>query len=203
MNISESWKNRTVFEKQLDLNLKELNGTYPSHWMVFLKFLDYLKDKDIKTLLDVGCGAGTYSELCKKHFPYIQYTGTDYSQDAIDIASKQWPGSKFYCKDYKELTYEDLKDIDILHACSLHNVLPNGDECLEFLLKLKPKYLILGKVHLTVKASFSTTYTADTITTYLYRHNYNNLYKLFRENGYFAKEIRANNYTSFLLIRKE
>jgi len=172
--------------------------------MIFLNFLDQLRTKNANTLLDVGCGIGAYSELCRKHFPDIQYIGSDYSQDAIDTASKQWPNSKFYCKNYKELGPDDLKDINILHACSLHNVLPNGDECLEFLLGLGVKYVILGKILLTVKASFSVTYTAyDTITTYLYRHNYNNLYKLFRDKRYLVKEVRADKASNFLLTRMD
>jgi len=198
-NILDSWKNKEVFEKQLSLNLKELEATYPAHWTAFITFMTLLKPK-VKTVLDVGCGVGAYSELCRRHFQEIKYIGMDYAEEAIEVASKRWPGIEFKCKNYKDLTPDDLRGVDVLHACSLHNVLPDGDECLDFLLGLKAKYVILGKILITGKASFYSTYMAyNTIQTYLYRHNYLGLYSLFKKHGYLAKEMRVEDASNFLL----
>jgi len=199
MENLNSWKNKEVFEKQLALNLKELEGHYPAHWGAFITFMTLLGSK-VKTILDVGCGAGVYSEICRKHFPNIKYIGMDYSEEAIEVASRQWPGIDFRCKNYKDLTQDDLRRIDVLHACSLHNVLPDGDECLNFMLGLKAKYIILGKILTTNQASFYSTYMAyDLIPTYLYKHNYLSLYGIFKKHGYLAREMQANGASNFLL----
>ena len=40
-DLINSWKNNKVFNKQLELNLKELSNesNYPSHWRAFISFL--------------------------------------------------------------------------------------------------------------------------------------------------------------------
>ena len=41
-NTIESWKNKEIFNIQLELNIKELNDNYPSHWLDFIKFLNII-----------------------------------------------------------------------------------------------------------------------------------------------------------------
>lgn len=204
MKFINSWKNKKVFEKQLSLNLKELSGTYPSHWNAFLVFIGYLEKTPAKRIIDVGCGCGSYSELCRRHAPWLRYTGIDYAQEAVDVASKQWFNATFFQKDYKDLTRSDFEQIDILHACSLHNVLPDGDTCMEFLLSLRPKYAIFGKIYTTIDKSHYTVYKAyDEINAYLFKHNGYWLRDLFKNNGYIIKEIKDGEASNFFLTRND
>ena len=76
----DSWKNKKVFEKQLELNKFEFNNLYPQHWF---DFLNTIKSLNISNILDVGCGSGVYYKLCQKEIPNINYFGVDYSIDAI------------------------------------------------------------------------------------------------------------------------
>ena len=187
MEHLNSWKNKKVFEEQLELNLKELKGEPPSHWQALLYFVGIIQTSMVasgtvpRTLLDIGCGCGAISKLLRSMYPEIQYTGMDYAPEAIEIASKQWPFANFIEKNYKDITKEEIDQYDIVYACSLHNVLPDGDAAIDTLLSLKPKFLILGKILTTHDESYYETYKAyNLITTYKYFHNYQKLHdKLF------------------------
>jgi len=192
MEYTNSWKNLNVFKKQLNLNLKQLlnQNTYPPHWIAFIYFI---KQINPKTILDIGCGCGSYYELCKTEFKNIIYTGTDYSKDAIDIAIKKWNYTKFIEQDYTSLTKEFILDFDVIHLGALLDVLPNGDEALEFILSLNAKNIIIGRIMLVNEPSHYQTYIAyDEITTYSYRHNINNFYYLCNKYNY-TVEIFDNN----------
>jgi SAM-dependent methyltransferase len=202
-SLINSWKNKEIFQKQLELNLEELKGMYcfvPFHIGDFLHFAEKIKDVAYR-LMDVGCGCGFYSELCKHYAPWIKYEGIDYSQEAIDVAKTQWNGIKFECKNYKELKPEDFKDVDILHACSLTNVLPEGDKCINFLLSLGVNFIILGKILTTSKQSYYDIYKAqDLIDSYMYYHNYSELIESFKKYKYdVIEEIKHDNNSNFLL----
>ncbi|SVB57190.1 uncharacterized protein METZ01_LOCUS210044, partial [marine metagenome] len=142
-----SWKNKDVSKAQLELNEKELNN-YPEHWELFINAVLSLVGINRSSLLDMGCGVGTYKELCQRHIPTISYTGMDYSQEAIDIAQKRWGGNNWRVGNYKTLTEDDAKKYDILHTGAMLDVLPNGDEALSFLVGLGFEKIILGRVKL-------------------------------------------------------
>ena len=100
----------------------------------------------------------------------------DYAPEAIEIAKENWPFAEFIEKDYRDLTKKDTDKYDVVYACSLHNVLQNGDEAIDYLLSLKPKFLILGKILTTHTESYYETYKAyNLITTYKFFHNYQKL----------------------------
>ena len=38
-NLENAWKNNNIiFQKQLECNIKELNGNYPPHWNSIISF---------------------------------------------------------------------------------------------------------------------------------------------------------------------
>lgn len=181
---TDTWKNPIVFEKQLILNLKELDS-YPQHWIDFIDLISSINTKKISSILDIGCGCGTYYHLCKTHFLNITYTGIDYSNDAVEIAKKQWKYDKFFEYDFWSLTPNYLSEFDIIHCGALLDVLPNADTALEKLLSMQPKNILLGRVKVTNKDSHFTQYTAyDAIETYAYYHNIGGLRKLFNKYNY-------------------
>lgn len=178
---SDSWKNNVVFSKQLELNKRELLN-YPPHWV---EFVNILKSLGSKKILDLGCGVGAMSELCKKNIPDILYTGVDYSDDAIRIARNEWPHNDWFVMSYENLNKEFCKQFDTLHAGAFLDVLSNGDEVLDLLLSLGVCNVLIGRARVTEKNSYYTTYKAyDEITTYAYHHNLNNLKSLSDKHSY-------------------
>ena len=191
MDNINSWKNKNVFKKQLELNILELSNNYPQHWLDFIKFINIEKPK---TILDIGCGCGSYYELCNLEFSNIKYTGIDYSNEAIELAKQKWDYDRFYVKDINELTKEYINEFDLIHMGALLDVLPNGDEVLEYILSLSPKKIIIGRMELTDKSSYYETYIAyNEITTYKYIHSYSDFLKIIDMNGYQIIEKINNN----------
>ena len=176
----DSWKqSRSTFEQQLERNMYELNTSYPPHWINFISVVE--SSPDIKRVVDVGCGAGVYHNLCEKL--KVEYVGYDYSRDAIEIAESTW-GGNFNCLDYKDLTEEHILDTDLVVANALFDVLPNGNEALETLLKLKPKRLLAQRVRLTENDSYFEEYSAYDIMTYKFFHDSDELFGTIKANNY-------------------
>jgi trans-aconitate methyltransferase len=196
MNI-DSWKNKDIFNKQLILNIKELDN-YPDHWKDFIQLISPIKN-NITSILDIGCGCGTFYELCKRHFSNFKYTGVDYSDEAIQLAKKYWKYNNFFQYDFWSLTPEYISLFDLIHCGALFDVLPNGDIALEKLLSFKPNKILIGRINITNKDSFFTEYLAyDSIQTYQYYHNINKLNDLFIKYNYNITIIN----TSILLETK-
>lgn len=191
-NVSETWKYSNVFEKQLELNIKELNGKYPSHWDAFIKLL---KQHNPKSMLDVGCGCGAIYELCVRELPELDYHGVDYAESAIELAKKTWDKDRFSVKDCVSLKEADVVGYDLIHMGALLDVLPNGDEVLSHILSLAPTSVLITRMKLTEKESYYNTYKAyDEIITCEYYHNKANFYKLCEEHGYVISNIENNFY---------
>ena len=90
-----SWRDSSsAFEQQLARNIQELQGKFPPHWD---HFVTYLKNNNIDRVVDIGCGAGAYYAITSQMG--IEYVGYDYSQHAVDLATKAWDGN-FICKNY-------------------------------------------------------------------------------------------------------
>lgn len=197
--LSDSWKNSNVFHKQLDLNLIEFSSlsNYPPHWKSFINFVNVVKPKSI---LDIGCGCGSYYELCKRHFGNLKYVGFDYSESAISLAKEHWKYNEFYVKDLFSLLKEDVSFYDIVHLGALLDVLPNGDEALLKVLSLDIKNIIIGRMEVTNLKSYFKAYKAyEEIETCQFYHNLENTNKAFDAFGYVCQSIG----NTFLLTKNE
>jgi 2-polyprenyl-3-methyl-5-hydroxy-6-metoxy-1,4-benzoquinol methylase len=198
MEHINSWKSKEVFEKQLELNKKELDK-YPPHWYSFIKLINTLDIKDNFKLLDIGCGVGVYSELCNRHLKNISYTGIDYSEEAILIAKNNWNnGSNFIVKDINDIDYNFLSKYDLIHMGALLDVLPNADDVLDFLLKFSIKYILISRIDISDIKNCYTYKAYDEITTYKYIHSKDNLLKTIYNNKYKILSMDGNN----LLLEK-
>lgn len=67
--------------------------------------LGLMQRKDVKSLLDVGCGTGPMYELNKDYG--FTYKGTDYSRTMIDTCKRQFPEGNFEVEDMRHLTEPD------------------------------------------------------------------------------------------------
>ncbi len=194
----DSWKNKSVFEKQLSLNQTQISDSknYPPHWTTFLHLL---RDTEIKSFLDVGCGAGIYYELLRQNYPDIKYTGTDYSAEAIDVAKEYWKYDNFYVMDIMDLTSDYAKQFDLIHLGAILDVLPNANEVLDFVLSLDINYLIISRLEFSTDFGNDVTneYIAyDEITTYRFRHSFNkfNAIVQYRNYKYTTYEFAPRQY---------
>ena len=179
-----SWKNSEVFKKQLQFNLKELPSinNYPLHWNISLHIL---KNAGTKSLLDIGCGCGSFYKVCKDNLPEVKYCGCDYSKDAIILAEETWTDGCFFVEDIMNLSAEDVKDYDTLYASALMDVSPNGDGMVDKMLSLNANRILLSRVKMTNQDSYYVEYKAyEEIETCAYHHNASNLIDIFSKHDY-------------------
>ena len=174
-SLSEQEKQQTVLEYYWDL--------YPSHWRDMCTVLNQFRPESIHEL---GCGVGAASQVIKRHFPSIEYSGSDYSEDAIELAKSQWgTPEKFSVVDIRDMTTDFVQQYDCLLEGAVFDVMPNGDELLEFVLSLKPHNLYVQRMKFTDGPSYYEEYEAyNTIPTCQYYHNIENVIKMGKDAGY-------------------
>lgn len=191
----DNWKIKALHEKQLQLNKQEYESSWPPHWDFLVKAgKEYFNPKT--KVLDIGCGCGFFNLLLEHETPLTgnNYTGLDYSENAIEIAKENFSGN-FYVKNYTDLTEDFTSNFDFGIISALTNVLPNGDEALNFLLSLNIPNLILLKILKTQNDFHCSTYTAhDTATTYRFEHNNEKLNEIIMDNGYSIVYNSGNEY---------
>jgi ubiquinone/menaquinone biosynthesis C-methylase UbiE len=93
-------KNVTVFDSNATENggfLYTTNATFSSH-VANKRISDEIFgfiDPSYKTLIDIGCGDGMYTDNIKQNFPHLEVFGFDPAGKAIEIASRKYPDVKF------------------------------------------------------------------------------------------------------------
>ena len=83
-------------------------------------FLEYLKNKeDVKSVLEIGCGIGTYPIEFKKYFDKKDYLGIDIGNPAIKYC-KQNSNFEFMCGDIIDMELDKKFDLVFSHAVIDH-----------------------------------------------------------------------------------
>ena len=196
MEFIDTWKNKTVFLKQLDLNKKELDGNYPPHWISFIDIVNSMNTNI--NLLDIGCGVGSYYELCRRHCKNVNYMGMDYSADAVEIARNQWECDQFIVLDVNDLTQNFLSNYNMIHMGALLDILPNADDTLKFILGFGVEYIFISRIEVSTQTECSTYTAYDEITTYKYKHCRDTLLNIISDNGYTVFKSSGSN----ILLKK-
>lgn len=74
-----------------------------------------------RTLLEVGCSSGFYSEVIRIKGLNFTYSGCDYSAAFIDLGQKCYPGLPLSVQDATALIHEDASfDVVVSGCCLLH-----------------------------------------------------------------------------------
>lgn len=202
MSEKDTYKtSKTVFRKQLNLNLRELGGSYPVHWNHLLEDLSFIcNNYQVKRFIDIGCGCGTSKKLIEDNFKSLQYQGFDYSENAIEIAKEEWKSDSFFVKDCFDFQKEDFDANDIIYMSALGDVLNNADELFEKFLNIGTNYMLFYRVRTTDKESFSQeTIAYDDVHTFSYYHNLEELTGKISSYGYQCK-MKKNNENSYNLL---
>jgi len=83
-------------------------------------FIEYLKNRtNIKTVLEIGCGTGTYPITFKNLFSNMKYVGIDIGAPAIEYCKRN---SKFdfICGDFIKMEFDEKYDLVFSHAVIDH-----------------------------------------------------------------------------------
>jgi len=124
--LSSSWMDEEVPEQQRALVNREIELYRTGHPVpAFDALVDILKSNieglADKSLLEIGCSSGYYSEVLSYKGGVASYRGCDFSPAFVRLARQTYPSIQFDVEDATSLSYgSDSVDIVISGCCLLH-----------------------------------------------------------------------------------
>lgn len=84
-----------------------------------------LKKRNIKTILDFGCGVGRSLRYLANYFPNSELFGCDVADDELQIAKKTFPTARYFNNSNIEDFYNMNEGFDLIFtACVMHHIDP-------------------------------------------------------------------------------
>ena len=125
-----------------------------------------LKNFGIESVLEVGCGLGTFTNHMSRSFPHIRFKGIDVSETAIQKAKEKYPHIEFIHDNFlnylKNLSDNDEKMDAVLLAECMWYILEDLDEIISLLSeKYSEKYLLINQTFYKGKQKYGTEYFKD------------------------------------------
>jgi len=106
--------------------------------------MDLLKEKGVKSFLDVGCGTGPLYQMIKDSDGRwnFKYKGTDYSRTMVDTAKREFPEADWEVQDARDLKEGDSSwDAVVIMHCLDH--LDDYDKAIEEAARVAKKYVLI------------------------------------------------------------
>lgn len=103
---------------------------------VYKRLMEFFREKQLKSIIDIGCGSGF---KLIKYFNNFKTIGFELPP-ALDFLKEKYPDKTWILSDFNyipEETYDMIICIDVIEH------LKNPDELLDYIKKLKPKYVAL------------------------------------------------------------
>ena len=223
-DLKEFLDGDAIETKDLYQNLKELDfinmhlGGYNAS-RNGLKTL--LKETKIKTIMDIGFGGGDSIKqlaiLAKKKNTNLFFYGVDLKQDCVNYAETNLaalPNKKLICNDYRNISPELLREVDLIH-CSLFLHHLKNEEIIElFKFARANKCMILANdLHRNFLAYYSIKWlTALFSKSYLVKNDAaisvtrgfrkNELLILLKESGFTDYTVRWSWAFRYIIIAK-
>jgi trans-aconitate methyltransferase len=161
----DAWKHSSLPIYQLDLNRKELSGSYPDHWKALLLCMRSINFTG-KTFIDIGCGVGATYQLLMQEKLLINYIGIDFSTDMIETAKNAWGYSGFFVEDFHDSKRNYSNSI--IYCNGLLDILPDGVAELNKILEFGAPVVILNRINVGTSKSLTKYIAYDTIECYRY-----------------------------------
>jgi len=120
---------------------KKISGYEFARWMALDHFvLKVLKLKNLRTLLDYGCGSGLHVNLWKKIFPQTDLYFCDISLVALEKLKQRYPKFELNCREIKDdkAPFED-KFFEVIVSIEVMEHVKNLDKYLNDIYRLLKK----------------------------------------------------------------
>lgn len=138
--------NKTKYKE--DIYYKYYNEDYDTHYELDLEeskqkaeqYSTLIEDMKINSLIDIGCGFGSFLKKFMKINNIKNVTGTDISMPALKIAQKQIPSADFFradsiCLPFKDKQFKLATMIDLLeHVPDPINTLQEAKRIAKYIL---------------------------------------------------------------------
>ncbi|MCA0985495.1 methyltransferase domain-containing protein [Halobacillus yeomjeoni] len=112
---------RAVFDHEKHGSVVAETSALLEHFAI-KKIIKMIRDRKVKSIVDLGCGHGGYLRKLAAEFPDIEMIGVDINQKVIEEAkelSKDVPNVKFEVGDIQNWEPEDEQKVDVI---LLHNI---------------------------------------------------------------------------------
>jgi len=131
--LRSAWQHGSLPERQrklVDSQLKSYLAGEPAEvFDTLVEALKRLPSAERRTLLEIGCSSGYYSEVVAARGIDARYHGCDYSNAFIDLARRCYPALPFDVMDATQLGYADGQfDVVVSGGCLLH--IPNYSQAI-------------------------------------------------------------------------
>lgn len=115
-------------------------------YLIYERYLDFLIENEITTILDIGCGSGYITNIIAYHLPHIKIVAIDFS-DTINHGKKIGQELKLTNIEWRQenfLEFKSNKTFDVVLANgSLHHM-PDFDKAVKKAKSLTHKFLMVG-----------------------------------------------------------
>lgn len=194
-SLFSSWQDPSVPQRQYDACTKGELKNYREGLPIkpYDVLVDIFKENftalDGKTVLEIGCSTGYYSDVLKIKGINAEYHGCDYSESFIGFARKLFPGTDFQVQDACSLTYPDKSfDIVISGGCLLH--IMDYEKAIEGTARVAKEYVVFHRTPVLHKKE--TSYyikTAYGVKMFEIHFNEREFLRLLRNNGLTVQDI--------------
>lgn len=115
-------------------------GPFSRHIRRIIKHM--IQPLDFTTVLDVGCGQGSFLQELQAEFPNIEPYGIDISPSAVELAKKRVAGGRFCVLDITESVFHQKCDLVVCSEVLEH--IPDDVTALQNLRKMTNKFLLVS-----------------------------------------------------------
>lgn len=125
--LAKSWTADSIPARQRQLVEKQLrdfaSGKSVQAFDVFVDLLrPHAQEGRSRSLLEIGCSSGYYSDVLRLRGLSFAYNGCDYSPAFIEMARSLYPGLHFQVADATQLTYPDASFDTVVSGCCLLHI---------------------------------------------------------------------------------
>ncbi len=115
-------------------------GPFSRHLRRIIKQI--IRPLEFESVLDVGCGQGSFLSELQAEFPGIKASGIDLSPSAVKLARERVPGGRFAVMDISEQALDEKCDLVVCSEVLEH--IPDDITALRNLRKMTGKYLLIS-----------------------------------------------------------
>ena len=112
-------------------------------WNFFRNLLNLIKNREVESILDVGCGEGFTLHRLKEKGIGKKLEGLEYLQTAIDLGKEMYPDIKITQGSIYKLPYKD-NSFDLVLCTEVLEHLEEPEKALQELVRVSKKYLAIS-----------------------------------------------------------
>lgn len=200
--LDAGWQDPLIPERQYGLFVKKQIEDYRKgrpleHFDALANILlDNIEGLAGKSLLEIGCSSGYFSQVLRIKGIAAEYQGCDYSDAFVGFARKLNPGTDFQRQDACSLSYPGGSFDIVVSGCCLLHIMDYKKAVSEAARVSKAHVVLHGTPVLHRKDTAYYIKTAYGIKMFEIHFNERELFRLMRENGLKVEDIVTFNMSA-------